>query len=100
MVSRRSPALPNIPTLAEAGVPGGGSRSWLGLLVAAKTPRDIVNRLHQEIVKVLAAPDVKDRVEKIGLEPVTTTPDEFDALIRRELAENAQIVKAVGIKIQ
>ncbi len=100
MMSRRSPVLSNIPTIVEAGVPEGGYSSWLGVLVAAKTPRDIVNRLHREIAKVLAAPDVKDRLEKIGLEAVAMTPDEFDRLIRRELAENAQLVKTLGIKIQ
>lgn len=100
MISRRSAALPNIPTLAEAGVTGGGSRSWLGFLVPAKTPRDIVNRLNQEILKVLSTPEVRDRLEKIGLEPVTMTPEDFDALIQRELSENAQLVKAAGIKIQ
>lgn len=100
MVSQRSAALPKVPTIVEAGVAEGGYRSWVGMLAPGKTPRDIVNRLHQEIVKVLAMPEVKERLAKNGLDPTVTTPEEFDALIRRELVENVQLVKAVGIKMQ
>ena len=66
----------------------------------ARTPREVVNRLQQEIVKVLAEPSVKERLTRIGMEPVTSTPDEFDALIRRELEENSRMVNALGIKAQ
>jgi tripartite-type tricarboxylate transporter receptor subunit TctC len=100
MVSQRSSMLPDVPTIVEAGVPQGGYRSWVGFLVPAKTPREIVNRLQQETVNVLAAPNVKDRLAKIGVEPVISTPDELDALIRREIGENARLVKAAGIKTE
>ena len=68
------------------------------MLVPAKTPRDIVNRLHQETVKVLAQPEVMDRLKKQGIEPMPLTPAEFDALIAKEIETNKAIVKAAGLK--
>ena len=100
MSARRSSLLPNVPTIAEAGYPDAAYSSWVGMVVSSKTPRDIVNRLYQETVKALAQPDIVDRLAKIGAEPNTMTPDEFDALRRRELADNMQVMKASGIKLQ
>lgn len=100
MSARRSSVLPNVPTITEAGVQNATYSSWVGMMVSSKTPRDIVNRLYQETVKVLAQPDVMERLAKIGAEPNTMTPDDFDALRRRELVENAQLMKTSGIKAQ
>ena len=100
MSARRSRVLPNVPTIAEAGYPGAVYSSWLGMMVAGKTPRDIVNRLHQEAVKALANTEVQERLAKIGAEPVTMTPEEFDTMRRRELVENASLMKTIGIKPQ
>jgi len=98
--SRRSSVLPNVPTIVEAGVPNGAYSLWFGMFVGVKTPRDIVNRLNQETVKVLATPELKDRLAKIGAEPFTMTPEEFDAMIRREIVENERIIKTAGIKTE
>lgn len=70
------------------------------MFVGAKTPRDIVNRLNVETVKLLATPELKDRFAKIGAEPFTMTPEEFDVMIRREIVENERLVKAAGIKTE
>jgi tripartite-type tricarboxylate transporter receptor subunit TctC len=98
--SRRSAALPDVPGIEETGVPNAAYSVWTGLLAPSKTPRDIVNRLHQEIVKVLASPDMKARLLKVGADAFTTAPEEFDAMIRRELSDNERLVKAAGIKMQ
>ena len=100
MSSRRSPVLPNVPTITEAGVANATYSSWVGMMVASKTPREIVNRLYQETLKAMATPEVQERLAKIGAEPVTMPPDEFEALRRRELVENVQLMKTIGIKAQ
>ena len=100
MGSRRSSLLPDVPTIVEAGVPNGDYSLWFGMFVSAKTPRDIVNRLNGETVKLLATPELKDRFAKIGAEPFTMTPEEFDAMIRREMVENERLIKAAGIKTE
>ena len=100
MGSRRSSLLPDVPTIVEAGVPNGDYSLWFGMFVGAKTPRDIVNRLNGETVKLLATPELKDRFAKIGAEPFTMTPEEFDAMIRREMVENERLIKAAGIKTE
>jgi tripartite-type tricarboxylate transporter receptor subunit TctC len=99
MVSRRVGAMPNVPAVDEV-VPGAGYSTWLGIMVSSKTPRDIVQRLNQEIVKVMASADMKERLLKLGSEPWTMSPEEFDALRRKELVENERLVKAAGIKTQ
>jgi len=100
MSARRSPVLPDLPTIAEAGYPAGAYSSWLGMMISAKTPRDIVHRLHAHTLKALAMPELQERLAKIGAQPVTMTPEEFDVLRKRELVENVQLVKAAGIKVQ
>jgi tripartite-type tricarboxylate transporter receptor subunit TctC len=98
--SKRSAVLPDVPAIEETGVANSGYSVWTGLLAPAKTPREILLTLHREIVKVLATPDMKSKMLKIGADPYTLMPEEFDALIRRELVENEKLVKAVGIKPQ
>ena len=100
MSARRSKVLPNVPTIAEAGYPAAAYSSWVGMLVNGKTPRDIVNRLYQETLKALANPEVQERLAKIGAEPTTMSPEEFDAMRRRELVDNASLMKSIGIKPQ
>jgi tripartite-type tricarboxylate transporter receptor subunit TctC len=92
--AKRSSILPDVPTNDEAGIPNSDYTFWNGILVAAKTPADIVNRLHQETMKVLARPDVMDRLTKQGIEPMPLTPAEFDSLIAKEIETNKAIVKA------
>ena len=94
---RRASVLPDVPTTAEAGVPGSEFNFWIGMLAPAKTPRPIIDRLNQEIAKALAAPEVQDRFRKLGAEAWTLAPDKFDAYIREDITANAQVVKAAGL---
>ena len=97
---RRSSALPDVPTTTEAGVPGSEFNFWIGMMAPAKTPRDIVNRLHDEVVKALASPDVKERFSKLGADAWTLKPEQFDAYIKNEITSNATLVKAAGLQPQ
>jgi tripartite-type tricarboxylate transporter receptor subunit TctC len=96
---KRSPLLPGVPTISEAGVPNFESGSWLGLLVPAKTPPRIIARLSEVMVKAVNAPETRSRIEALGAEPVGGSPTEFAALLRRESELNAKIIKAAGVKV-
>jgi tripartite-type tricarboxylate transporter receptor subunit TctC len=96
--SRRAAELPDVPTTVESGFPDSAYNFWFGALLPAKTPRDIVERLNREIVKALQAPDVRERIVKLGGEPATMSPAEFDAHLKTELETNAIVVRASGLK--
>ena len=96
--ARRSPALPDVPTIAEQGFPGVEATAWYGVLAPAKTPRPIVTRLHDETVKALKLPDVKERLDGLGFEIVGSTPEEFGAYIKSEIKKWEKVVKASGAK--
>jgi tripartite-type tricarboxylate transporter receptor subunit TctC len=96
--NKRSSLLPDVPTLAEAGVPRSDYLFWIGMLVSSKTPRDIVNKLNQSVVKAVQSPEVRERLASLGAEPMTMSPEQFDAMIREEMTSNAAIMKAAGIK--
>lgn len=98
--SRRSSALADLPTTVEAGIPNSAYNFWVGMFVPSKTPRDIVSRLHAETVKALQSPEVKERYARLGAELQISSPEEFDKYIRDEIAANAILVKAAGIKVQ
>ncbi len=93
----RAPLLKDVPTLSESGLPGYDMQGWSGLLVPAGTPPKIINRLHGEIVKALAMPDVKSRFSGMGFETVGNTPAEFQKFIRREVDKWGKIVKTLNI---
>jgi tripartite-type tricarboxylate transporter receptor subunit TctC len=95
--SNRAPLLKDVPTLSESGLPGYDMQGWSGLLVPAGTPPKIINRLHGEIVKALAMPDVKSRFSGMGFETVGNTPAEFQKFIRREVDKWGKIVKTLNI---
>lgn len=95
--SRRASALPDVPTTAEAGVPGSEFNFWIGMMVPAKTPREIVSRLNAEVLKALALPEVKERFVQLGADAWTMTPEQFDAYIKAEVTSNAALVKAAGL---
>ncbi|HKW36981.1 MAG TPA: tripartite tricarboxylate transporter substrate binding protein [Burkholderiales bacterium] len=95
---KRSAALPEIPTVAEAGLPGYDSTQWYGVLAPAGTRHEIVTRLHDEIVRALRDPEVGKRLAADGAEPVGSGPDEFAAFIRLESEKWAKVAKAAGIK--
>lgn len=95
----RTPALPDVPTLAEAGVPGFEASSWFGVTAPPGTPRPIVDKLYQSITKALATPEVKARLESQGAVPVGSSPDDFAKFIASESAKWAKVVKASGAKV-
>jgi tripartite-type tricarboxylate transporter receptor subunit TctC len=96
--AKRVAAMPEVPTIAES-VPGFDVATWYGVWAPAGTPKAIVDRLQSEIAKVLQEPDVKERYDKLGAEPVGNTPAEFDAYCRAELARWAQVVQVSGAKL-
>ena len=98
--AKRSPALPNIPTIAEAGVPGYEYTTWYGVFAPAKTPRTLIARLNAEIVKAMETPDIKDRFTALGGDPDPGTPEELRAYMANESAKWAKIIKAANIRIE
>jgi len=97
---KRNVALPNVPSIAEAALPGFEAIEWNGVVVPAGTPPAIISRLNQAIVKALAIPDVKERVIGLGADPVGSSPEEFAAFIKKELATWSKVIKEVGITIE
>jgi tripartite-type tricarboxylate transporter receptor subunit TctC len=98
--ARRSPALPDVPTLAEAGAPDQESEIILGVLVPGGTAQEVIDRLHREIVSIVALPDVRGRLSALGFEPIASTPKEFAARIKWEIDKWAKIIRAADIKVQ
>jgi tripartite-type tricarboxylate transporter receptor subunit TctC len=95
---KRTAVYPDLPTTVEAGFPNSDYNFWVGALVSSKTPREIAQRLNREFAAALALPDVRAKVQELGVEPFNPSLEEFEALIRKELADNAELVKAAGIK--
>ena len=98
--AQRSPAMPDVPTVAESLLPGFEATAWYGALAPTATPRAIVTRLHSEFAKALALPEVKQRLENLGYQIVASTPDAFAAYIKTEIAKWAKVVKASGAKAE
>ena len=97
---KRSSAVPELPTMVEAGVPDFEALAWNGLMVPAKTPRDIVSKLHAEVVKDLKLPEVQDRIAALGFEAVGNTPQAFAIFLKSELEKWARVAKATGAKAE
>jgi len=97
--TRRSPALPDVPTISEAGVPGFEATSWFGLLAPAGTPATIIARLNASVLKALADPEVKKKLVEQGAEPSGETPEQFAAFIKAETVKWGEVVKRSGAKI-
>lgn len=95
---KRTSALPDVPTTLEAGYRDSDYLFWNGVFVPAKTPRPIIERLHQEVQRALALPGVKDKFVPLGVEAMPLSPGEFDALIRKEIESNLAVVKAAKLK--
>lgn len=96
--AQRSPAAPNIPTLAESGLPGFEATSWFALFAPANLPRDVQMRINAETARVLAMPDVKEKLATLGLEPSPGTPEQLAGLVQAEMAKWAKVVKESGAK--
>jgi len=98
--AKRSSALPNVPTIAESGLPGFDYNLWVGLWAPAGTPQDIVDKINADVAKVLAMPDVRERLAALGAEPMVMTSADFRKFMREEIDDAAKVVKAAGIKAQ
>ncbi len=97
--SKRASALPNVPTTVEAGVPNSEFDFWIGAMVPKQTPRDVVAKMHQAIEKGLATPAAKDRLARLGVEPMLMKPEDFDERIAREAQLAVTLAKAANIKV-
>ncbi|HEY8067682.1 MAG TPA: tripartite tricarboxylate transporter substrate binding protein [Burkholderiales bacterium] len=95
----RSQVLPDVPTIAEAGVPGYETGIWLGLMAPAGTPRPVLERLNTEVLKVLHAPEVRDSWSKQGAQPMAMSIEQFDKFLREDIAKWASVVKATGARV-
>jgi len=97
---KRSPALPDVPTVAESGFPGFDASLWLAVMAPAGTPAAVVNRLNKEIVAVVRSPDAADALNKAGAEPVTSTPAELANMVKDGVKKYAAAVKRAGVKLE
>jgi tripartite-type tricarboxylate transporter receptor subunit TctC len=97
--ARRASVMPELPTIAESGLAGYDVSSWQGVFAPAGTPRPIVTKLNAQIVKILATPEVRERLTSLGADPVGNTPEQFAAYVKAEIAKWAPIVKASGARV-
>jgi tripartite-type tricarboxylate transporter receptor subunit TctC len=95
---KRSAVAPDLPTMAEVGFPGFEAVPWFGLLAPAGTPQPVIDKVHRETVRVLALPEVRKRLQELGLDIIGNSPAEFAAVIRSEIPEWAKVIKGAGIK--
>jgi tripartite-type tricarboxylate transporter receptor subunit TctC len=96
----RIPGLPDVPTISEAGLPGAQVLIWYGVVAPAATPREVVARLNREIVRVMQLPEVKERFTQQGIDPETSTPEQFGKLVADEYARWTKVIRASGIKME
>lgn len=92
--------LPDVPTIREAGIEGADVLIWYGVVAPAATPKDVVARLNREIVKIMALPDVREKFAQQGVDPASSTPEEFAQLIRDEVARWSKVIRGAGIKLE
>jgi len=95
---QRSPMFPNLPTVGE-GLPGHEFDQWFGLLGNAKTPRPVINQLSKEVARIVQLPDVRERLQGLGTDPRSSSPEEFDRFIRAQIDRLGKVIKAAGIKV-
>jgi tripartite-type tricarboxylate transporter receptor subunit TctC len=95
---QRASVLPDVPTTLEAGFPNSDYTVWVGMFAPAKTPRSIIDQLHQETFKALQAPSTREKLAKVGIEPRVMTRAEFDVRVQNDIAISRALVKAAGIK--
>jgi tripartite-type tricarboxylate transporter receptor subunit TctC len=98
--AKRSSALPNVPTIAESGLPGFDYNLWVGMFAPAGTPAEIVDKINRDISRVLQTPEAKERLAALGAEAMPMTPAEFRKFVRDEIDDAAKVIKAAGIKVQ
>ena len=95
---QRTSLMPDLPTTEEAGYPNSAYNFWVGALVSSKTPRALVERLHKEITTLVQSPEISGQIKKLGADPLAMSIADFEAMIARELVENAELIKKAGIK--
>jgi len=98
--TKRSPVLPDVPTIAEAGVPGYAANNWWGIIAPAGTPKPVLDKLYQHVQLALQSPEIREQFAREGASPVTMTPAEFQDFIKAEIDKWGRVVKAGGIKAQ
>ena len=96
--ANRSPSVPDVPTVAESGFPGYDVSTWFGVLAPAGTPQPVIAKLHREFARIVQLPDIKERLIANDFDPVGSSPEQFSAFIRKEMARWAKVVKASGLK--
>ena len=96
----RSSAVPQVPTIAESGLPGFDYNLWVGVFAPAGTPAELVEKINHDVREALRDPDVAARLQSIGAEPMPMSPAEFDRFVRAEMEDAASVVKAGGIRAQ
>jgi len=97
--AKRSPQLPEVPTISEAGVPGFEAENWFGMFAPAKTPQRIIARLNEAVVKVVRSPDIQSQFAALGADAVGNSPEEFAAFVRRDMERYARVVRISGAKV-
>lgn len=97
---QRMPNLPEVPTIREAGIEGADVLIWYGVVAPAATPKDVVARLNREIVKIMNTPDVREKFSQQGVDPASSTPDEFAQMIRDEVTRWGKVIRSAGIKLE
>ncbi len=97
--AKRTSAIPQIPTIAESGLPGFEVVGWYGILAPAHTPRAVIDRLHREMLAILATPEIRDRLRNEGAEPVGNTPAEFTEFLKTDIGRWAKVIKQAGAKL-
>jgi tripartite-type tricarboxylate transporter receptor subunit TctC len=95
---KRTPAAPDIPTVAETGIPGYEVTTAYGVAAPAKTPRPILDRLHAELIKVLNSTDIRERLQGLGADPVGNTPEQYTVFMQNEIVKWTRVIHAAGIK--
>ena len=98
--AKRLPAMPDIPTVAESGFPGFEATIWLGMLLPAATPRDIVARLNSDLVKIVQRREVQDWLSQQGLQPLGNTPEQFSARLKTDIEKWDKVIREAGVKIE
>ncbi len=98
--AKRLDSLPNVPTIAESGVPGFEVVSWQGIFVPAGTPKPVIDKLHAETMKILQTTEIQDRLKSLGMQPSSMTPEQVSAFQKAEVDKWAQVIKAAGIKLE
>ena len=93
-------SLPEVPTFTEAGLPGYEVRSWQGILAPARTPKPVIEKLSQEIARILRTPEVRDNLLKMGADPFISTSQQFAALIKADMAKYAKLIREANIKLE